>query len=227
MKVPNYLKHLTAAVLISLFVVSCEKEDEKIEPIVKTSLTFSEIYTTNNEDISDVEIKENSIYVKDTKKLTKWHGVLLEEDAVEAGANQIIEYTITKQTDMARVFVGYILNDDIDSFKIETTTNKYEFVYSQIYNLGVYPQISTDDTSMRIFGFYNKNEVAEPFFNYELGDRFKIELSDKKVKYYINDILIYTDINEVNQKATPAISFTNAYPNEGEIQVSEIKISKY
>ena len=70
MKTPNYLKHLTA-VVISLFILSCEKEDEKNEPIVKTSLTFSQIYTTNGEDISNVEIKENSIYIKDTKKLIK------------------------------------------------------------------------------------------------------------------------------------------------------------
>lgn len=226
MKTPNYLKHLTT-VVISLFILSCEKEDEKNEPIVKTSLTFSQIYTTNGEDISNVEIKENSIYVRDTKKLTDWHGVLLEEDAVEVGATQTIEYEISKQTDMARVFVGYILNGDIDSFKTETTTNKYEFIYSQIYNLGVFPLYSTDDASMRVFGFYNKNEQVEDFFNYELGDRFKIELSDKKVKYYINDVLIYTDTKEIDQKATPAISFTNAYPDEGEIEVSEIKISNY
>ncbi len=174
-----------------------------------------------------MEIKENSIYIKDTKKLTDWHGVLLEEDAVEVGATQTIEYEISKQTDMARVFVGYILNDDIDSFKTETTTNKYEFIYSQIYNLGVFPLYSTDDASMRVFGFYNKKEQVEDFFNYELGDRFKIELSDKKVKYYINDVLIYTDTKEIDQKATPAISFTNAYPDEGEIEVSEIKISNY
>ena len=76
--------------------------------------------------------------------------------------------------------------------------------------------------------FYNeKGNEVEDFFNYELGDRFKIELSDKKVKYYINDVLIYTDTKEIDQKATPAISFTNAYPDEGEIEVSEIKISNY
>ena len=65
------------------------------------------------------------------------------------------------------------------------------------------------------------------FDNYELGDRFKIVLKDKVIKYYKNDDLFFTDSRELNSKVIPAITFNNLSGGKtGEIEISDIKISK-
>ena len=141
MKTLNYFKIAVVLLLTVSVFVSCDKDkDEEIDmdSLKFSEIKFSEIYKSSaNDDVSDVVIGDNSIHVTSTKSLNNWHGVLLEDNEVEIGGSQTIEYTITKQTELARLMVGYLLKDDVTNFKKENNTYKYLFVYSQIFNSGI------------------------------------------------------------------------------------------
>lgn len=232
MKTLNYFKIAVVLLLTVSVFVSCDKDkDEEIDmdSLKFSEIKFSEIYKSSaNDDVSDVVIGDNSIHVTSTKSLNNWHGVLLEDNEVEIGGSQTIEYTITKQTELARLMVGYLLKDDVTNFKKENNTYKYLFVYSQIFNSGISVPYYT--VSKRAFIVYYKDNKQAPnsnFDNYELGDRFKIVLKDKVIKYYKNDDLFFTDSRELNSKVIPAITFNNLSGGKtGEIEISDIKISK-
>ena len=84
---------------------------------------------------------------------------------------------------------------------------------------------------MRAFTvYYNDNKQApklSTFDNYELGDRFKIVLKDKVIKYYKNDVLFFTDSRELNQQGYSSNHLYIIFPGgkTGEIEISDIKIS--